>query len=111
MSTNSNTSSTSNNNSSSQTQPSNSNDNVYRGVNDQGNKWTHRGDSVASGGSYHYSNQDNSYYYQNPDGSRYYNDGNGFSSYKKFFWCLGVSYVLLYIFFVIVFLSMFFLSS
>ncbi|CAB5363221.1 uncharacterized protein OCT59_027491 [Rhizophagus irregularis] len=83
MSTNSNTSSTSNNNSSSQTQPSNSNDNVYRGVNDQGNKWTHRGDSVASGGSYHYSNQDNSYYYQNPDGSRYYNDGNGFSSYKK----------------------------
>ncbi|PKC67342.1 hypothetical protein RhiirA1_534960 [Rhizophagus irregularis] len=83
MSTNSNTSSTSNNNSSSQTQPSNSNDNVYRGVNDQGNKWTHRGDSVASGGSYHYSNQDNSYYYQNPDGSRYYNDGNGFSKFTS----------------------------
>ncbi|GBC52547.1 hypothetical protein GLOIN_2v1790662 [Rhizophagus irregularis DAOM 181602=DAOM 197198] len=70
MSTNSDTSSTSNNNTSSQTQPSNSNDNVYKGVNDQGNKWTHRGDSVAPGGSFRYSNNDGSYYYQNPNGSR-----------------------------------------
>ncbi|POG58244.1 hypothetical protein GLOIN_2v1790662 [Rhizophagus irregularis DAOM 181602=DAOM 197198] len=67
MSTNSDTSSTSNNNTSSQTQPSNSNDNVYKGVNDQGNKWTHRGDSVAPGGSFRYSNNDGSYYYQNPN--------------------------------------------
>ncbi|CAG8595268.1 601_t:CDS:2 [Rhizophagus irregularis] len=54
MSTNSNTSSTSNNNnpsSSSQTQPNN---NVYSGVNSQGNSWTHRGDSVAPGGNSYY---------------------------------------------------------
>ncbi|PKY55301.1 hypothetical protein RhiirA4_548668 [Rhizophagus irregularis] len=64
--------STSNNNPSSRTQPK---DNVYSGVNDKGNVWYHRGDSVAPGGSYYYANKDNSYYYQNSNGSKYYNNG------------------------------------
>ncbi|CAB4414254.1 unnamed protein product [Rhizophagus irregularis] len=73
--------STSNNNPSSRTQPK---DNVYSGVNDKGNVWYHRGDSVAPGGSYYYANKDNSYYYQNSNGSKYYNNGKGYSYYKRY---------------------------
>ncbi|KAG0306682.1 hypothetical protein BGZ97_000653 [Linnemannia gamsii] len=52
------------------------------GHNSQGNHYCNRGDSTASGGSYHYSNTNGSYYYQNSNGSTYYSNPNtGYSKY------------------------------
>ena len=51
------------------------------GHNSQGNHYCTRGDSTASGGAYHYSNNNGSYYYQNSNGSTYYNNGQGQANY------------------------------
>ncbi|KAK3807961.1 MAG: hypothetical protein JOS17DRAFT_822577 [Linnemannia elongata] len=63
-----------------------SNNNSYTihstGNNSQGNHYCNRGESTASGGSYHYSNANGSYYYQNSNGSTYYSNPNtGYSKY------------------------------
>ena len=54
----------------------------YSGTNSYGNHYCNRGESTASGGSYHYSNTNGSYYYQNSNGSTYYSNPNtGYAKY------------------------------